>query len=190
MNIRIVDGRLTRDAEVKVNQNTGKKFLTFTLANNGFSRGAQTTTFFNVVSYNAHDIEKIEDYKKGKLVIVTGRPDEVMAIKGNNTYLNRNIVAHNIEGTSYGAVKENTQGQTTTYRDVAPVAATCEVPQIPSQTVAVTSPQVTVMGTNQPQTQVQQPQMQPAYSAVVNHPYDYQAPQFTDKINSDDDLPF
>ena len=101
-----------------------------------------------------------------------------------------NIVAHNIEGTSYGAVKENTQGQTTTYRDVAPAVATCEVPQIPSQTVAVTSPQVTVMGTNQPQTQVQQPQIQPAYSAVVNQPYDYQAPQFTDKINSDDDLPF
>lgn len=183
MNIRIVDGRLTRDAEVKVNQNTGKKFLTFTLANNGFSRGSQTTTFFNVVSYNAHDIEKIEDYKKGKLVIVTGRPDEVMTIKGNNTYLNRNIVAHNIEGTSYGAAKDNVQGQTTTYRDVAPVVATCETPQ----TVTVTSPQVNVNET----VQVQKPSMQPEYSSVVNQPYNYQAPQFTDEINNnDDDLPF
>lgn len=190
MNIRIVDGRLTRDAEVKVNQNTGKKFLTFTLANNGFSRGAQTTTFFNVVSYNAHDIEKIDDYKKGKLVIVTGRPDEVMAIKGNNTYLNRNIVAHNIEGTSYGTAKENTQGQTTTYRDVAPVVATCETPQVQSQAVAATSPNVTVMGTSQPQVQEQKNQNKPEYSAVVNQSYDYQAPQFTDTINSDDDLPF
>ena len=185
MNIRIVDGRLTRDAEVKVNQNTGKKFLTFTLANNGFSRGAQTTTFFNVVSYNAHDIEKFEDYKKGKLVIVTGRPDEVMAIKDNNTYLNRNIVAHNIEGASYGTLKDNAQSQTTTYRDVAPVAATCEVPQVQTQTVAVASPQVTVMGVNKSQSQ-----MQPEYSAVVNQTYDYQAPQFTDNINSNDDLPF
>lgn len=177
MNTRIVDGRLTKDAEVKIVN--GKKFLAFTLANREFLREVETTTFFNVVSYNEYDIERVDKYKKGKVVIVNGHPSETISIKGNNTYLNRNIIAKSIDSFLYGGNKDNTQ--TTTYKDVAPVVASCEVPKIPSQTVTATPPQVNVTSASQPQVQ----QHQPVYSAVIN-----QAPQFTDNISSDDDLPF
>lgn len=187
MDIRIVDGRLTKDAEVKVNQSNGKQFLTFTLANNGFSKGTQTTTFFNVVSYNKHDVDNLANFKKGKLVVVSGRPNEVMTIKGSNTYLNRNIIAYNIEGGTYSVSKENGT-QVTTYKDVAP-NVTCEVPQVQAPTVAATSPKVAeysaVVNQSEPQAQVHQPQAQPAYAAPT-----YQAQIFTDNVNTDDDLPF
>lgn len=183
MDIRIVDGRLTKDAEVKVNQTNGKQFLTFTLANNGFSKGEQTTTFFNVVSYNKHDIDNIANYKKGKLVVVSGRPNEVMTIKGNNTYLNRNIIAYNIEGGTYSISRENNAQTTTTYRDVAPTV-TCEVPQIPPVSIAnpvVAAPQVQPMQVNTAKPNMQQVHTQPTQQ------YEYQASIST---TNDDDLPF
>ena len=118
MDIRIVDGRLTKDAEVRVNKTNNKKFLTFTIANNGYAKGEQTTTYFNVVSYNEFDVNRIESLTKGKLVVVTGKPNEVMTIKDNKTYLNRNIMAHNIE---MGTPSRDNTSTTTSYSDVAPV---------------------------------------------------------------------
>ena len=176
MDIRIVDGRLTKDAEVKTNTKTGQKFLAISLANNGFVKGVQTTTYFNVISYDQHLIQKHESenfYTKGKLLIVSGRPSEVMTIKDNKTYLNRNILANSIE-LGYIAKQENaTQSTTTTYRDVAPIgnipAPTCEIPvvsqpQVSTPSVAVTSPTVNVVPTP--------------------------APSFNDVPSTDDDLPF
>jgi single-stranded DNA-binding protein len=146
MDIRIVDGRLTKDAEVKTNK-TGVKFLSFTLANNRFANGEQTTTYFNVVSYNPYDVQKHENdksYTKGKLVVVSGRPNEVMTIKDNKTYLNRNIIANSIEPGSYNVTKENGQ-QATTYRDVAPAPVTAPAPTVPlCEAPRIPHPQVTV----------------------------------------------
>ena len=90
MNIRIVDGRLTKDAEVKVSKE-GKKFLSFSLANNEWVNGKEETIYFNVVSWDSHAILRQESnnfYKKGKLVIINGRPNENMTVKNGNTYLN------------------------------------------------------------------------------------------------------
>lgn len=142
MNYRIVDGRLTRNAEVKINKNNGKQFLSFTLANNGFSRGEQVTTFFNVISYNDYDINRLENFTQGKLVVVTGRPDEVLTIKDNKTYLNRNINAYSIETGTPNIVRDNNGA---TYRDSAPSstnsqvanAPTCEVPRMETPQVQV-----------------------------------------------------
>lgn len=123
MNIRIVDGRLTKDAQVKTSKE-GRKYLMFTLANNTYTKGESITTYFNVVSYNDYDIkchETDNKFTKGKLFVVSGFPNEVMTIKDNKTYLNRNIIAHNIEaGTS--SSRETVQQETTSYRDVAPVS--------------------------------------------------------------------
>lgn len=169
MDIRIVDGRLTKDAEVKINKTTGTKFLSFTLANNGFAKGAQVTTFFNVVSYNEFDIERQANFTKGTLVVVSGRPNESMTIKENKTYLNRNIMAHSIEkGTP--SFKEN-NSQSATYHDVAPVSATCEVPQIPQ----VSAPSVSI---------VEVPKNNVIDEVAIKQPI-YQV-----NINTDDDLPF
>lgn len=171
MDIRIVDGRLTRDAEVKTNH-SGTKFLSFTLANNGFAKGEQITTFFNVISYNPYDIQRQENdgfYNKGRLVIVSGRPSESMSIKDNKTYLNRNIIANSIELGAYSVNKENTA--TTTYKDVAPTPTPtpmCETP-LPPKPQVVQPPQPQVQQTTPPQPQIQQtiPQ-KPTYSVSMD----------------------
>jgi single-stranded DNA-binding protein len=195
MDIRIVDGRLTKDAEVRVNKTNNKKFLTFTIANNGFAKGEQTTTYFNVVSYNEFDVNRIESLTKGKLVVVTGKPNEVMTIKDNKTYLNRNIMAHNIE---MGTPSRDNTSTTTSYSDVAPVPGavqpatvsapipTCEVPRVNAPTVA--SPTVATVQAPVAQTPVMP---KPAVSMPVNAPtVPYQASVYSETPNVQDDLPF
>lgn len=195
MDIRIVDGRLTRDAEVRVNKTNNKKFLTFTIANNGYTRGEQTTTYFNVVSYNEFDVNRIESLTKGKLVVVTGKPNEVMTIKDNKTYLNRNIMAHNIE---MGTPSRDNTSTTTSYSDVAPVPGavqpatvsapipTCEVPRVNTPTVA--SPTVATVQAPVAQTPAMS---KPATSMPVNVPTPpYQASVYSETPNVQDDLPF
>ena len=122
MDIRIVDGRLTRDSEVKTNSKNGLKFITFTLANNSYVKGEEVATFFNVVSYNEHDIDRAANLLKGMHVIVTGRPTESLAVKDSKTYLNRNIIAHNIEKGISTIIKETAAAQatSTSYHSVAP----------------------------------------------------------------------
>ena len=194
MDIRIVDGRLTRDAEVRVNKTNNKKFLTFTIANNGFAKGEQTTTYFNVVSYNEFDVNRIESLTKGKLVVVTGKPNEVMTIKDNKTYLNRNIMAHNIE---MGTPSRDNTSTVTSYPDVAPVPTavqpvavsaptpTCEVPRVNAPTVA--TPTVATVQAPVAQT--------PVMPQVVATPANaqtgtYQASVYSDTPNVQDDIPF
>lgn len=194
MDIRIVDGRLTKDAEVRVNKTNNKKFLTFTIANNGYAKGEQTTTYFNVVSYNEFDVNRIETFIKGKLVVVTGKPNEVMTIKENKTYLNRNIMAHNIE---MGTPSRDNTSTTTSYSDVAPVPGaaqtaavsapipTCEVPRVSAPTVV--SPTVAAVQAPVAQT----PVMPKTTSMPVNAPTaPYQASVNSGTPNVQDDLPF
>jgi hypothetical protein len=70
------------------------------------------------------------------LFVVSGFPNEVMTIKDNKTYLNRNIIAHNIEPGTFSSKETTQQTTTTTYHDVAPVTAPiCETPEIPQPAV-------------------------------------------------------
>jgi single-stranded DNA-binding protein len=189
MDIRIVDGRLTRDAEVRVNKTNNKKFLTFTIANNGYAKGEQTTTYFNVVSYNEFDVNRLETLTKGKLVVVTGKPNEVMTIKDNKTYLNRNIMAHNIE---MGTFAKDATSQVTSYPDVAPLPTpnhnlnvsaplpTCEVPRVVTPTV--TSPTIT------PAQMPPMPQVSNIPSAVTSGQYEVHATNSIPDVT--DELPF
>ena len=202
MNIRVVDGRLTKDAEIKVNRTTGTKFLSFTLANNDFIKGQEVQTYFNVITHDPFVINKHETenfYTKGKLVVVTGRPNENMTVSNGKTYLNRNIIAYSIErGTLSRSERQVSEGETAVYRDVAPVAAAapvCEAPRVPQpQAVAPSvapvapatpvAPQVTTPRAEIP---VAAPQT-PVYTTEVP----VAAPQVTanNVPNVDDDLPF
>lgn len=130
MNTRIVDGRLTRDAEVKQNSSKGKPFLSFVLANNSFFNGSAVTTFFNVITYNEHYIENASQFTKGKYIMVQGMSNEVMTIKDNKTYLNRNIIAYHID--AYSNNQDKNKDKTQVYHDVAPSTPTCEKPELPS----------------------------------------------------------
>lgn len=178
MDIRIVDGRLTKDAEVRLNKTNGTKFLSFTIANNGFAKGVQTTTYFNIISYNEFDISRAESLTKGKLVVVSGRPNESITKKDDNTYLNRSIMAHNIESGTPNQVKEATTVTTTVQNDslgattpqvkvTTPYVATCEIP--PVAVPVVSQPSVTVPSVNTHVT-TNQPESSGAFQASVGNP--------------------
>lgn len=198
MNIRVVDGRLTKDAEIKVNRTTGAKFLSFTLANNDFIKGQEVQTYFNVITHDPFVINKHETenfYTKGKLVVVTGRPNENMTVSNGKTYLNRNIIAYSIErGTLSRSERQVSEGETAVYRDVAPVAAAapvCEAPRVPQpQAVAPTAPVAPVVPqvtTPRAETPVVAPQT-PVYTTEIP----VAAPQAVanNVPNVEDDLPF
>lgn len=141
MDYRTVDGRLVADAEVKTNK-AGRKYLSFRLANNGFKRGEQTTTFFNVASYNEYAIQKHEQekfYSKGKLVVVIGESDESMSEYNGKMYLNRSILAYNIQLGAFDSRKDDENQPKKVYRDVAPAvsAPTCEVPTVAQPQVEI-----------------------------------------------------
>lgn len=175
MNIRTVDGNLVEDAKVLTNK-SGKKYLSFRIANNDFEKGQKVVTYFNVASYNDYAIQKHETenhYSKGKLVVVVGKPEENMTQKGDKMYLNRSILAYNIQLGTFASTKPENNEQTT-YRDVAPAAPTvtapvCEIPR-------VSQPQVTVPTVEVPSA--------PQYTA------DYSASNADTNLNVDDDLPF
>lgn len=181
MDIRIVDGRLTKDAEVKTSKNNGRQFLSFTLANNGYFKNEQITTYFNVISYDKDTIEQYEKYSKGTYVIVNGRPNESMSIKDSKTYLNRNIIAYNVTR-SASASNRNENNQTANYRDVAPAVPSVDMPSVNIPTceapVMVAPVQTTAPKVNE---------NAPIYSAEVPS-MSSTAPQASK--NYDDDLPF
>ena len=122
MDIRTIDGRLVKDAEVKTIASTGKKFLAFSVANNDFVKGEKITTYFSIVSYNEFDINRADKLKKGTALIITGKPNEEITTKDNNCYLNRRIIADRIEYAIIGGNNsENNQQTVNTYRNVAPI---------------------------------------------------------------------
>ena len=71
----LVDGRLGRDAELRVSTN-GKKYVSFSLANNTHIKNEDKTTWYDVTCFDPNTVEKRLDYlKKGKLVFVSGAHD-------------------------------------------------------------------------------------------------------------------
>jgi single-stranded DNA-binding protein len=160
MDIRIVDGRLGKDAEIKTNQQ-GTEYLSFTLANNSYVRGKEETKWFNILSFEPRIIALHRTHNlfvKGKAVAVTGQSDESISTKNNNIYLNRTIVANRIDLMSFGSAEKTQQNgtlqgnvnnvpqQAEPARPVPPAAVpTCEVPPVPmpqAQPMMPPTPQV------------------------------------------------
>lgn len=161
MDIRIVDGRLGKDAEIKTNQQ-GTEYLSFTLANNSYVRGKEETKWFNILSFEPRIIALHRTHNlfvKGKAVAVTGQSDESISTKNNNIYLNRTIVANRIDLMSFGSAEKTQQNgtlqgtvnnvpqQAEPARPVPPAGVpTCEVPPVPMpqapQPMTAPAPQV------------------------------------------------
>ncbi len=110
-NLVVIEGRLTKDAELK--QTTrGTAMLKFSLANNYYKKEngekKQSVMFFNVVAW-----EKLAEImgkylKKGMPVIVSGRlvVDKYTAKTGQEK-TSIQIIANNIDFISYGNGKKN-----------------------------------------------------------------------------------
>lgn len=142
MDIRIVDGNLVKDAEVKTSKN-GSQYISLLLANNTFVNQTRTAIYFNVVSYDTRLIERELSEKKkllkGRPIVVTGRPSENITVKDGTGYLNRNIIAISIESHGFESKKED--GSNGTYHTSAPITSVAAaVPTV--EQPAVTAPSV------------------------------------------------
>lgn len=68
----LVDGRLGRDAELRVSAN-GRKYVSFSLANNTHVKNEDKTTWYDVTCFDPNTVEnRLEYLKKGKLIFVSG----------------------------------------------------------------------------------------------------------------------
>ena len=195
MDIRIVDGNLVKDAEIRTSK-SGSKYLSFTLANNAFINQERVPVYFNVVSYDTRLIDRQltsenKPFTKGKAVVVTGRPNETMTVKDGKAYLNRNLVAINIESHNFGQKKEETNDGV--YHSVAPVV---ETPQAPRPVASVTPVQAPVYGTSfsEPSNRYANPVVEaptmPMPSQVMNEIVNPTVDTPSLSPNVDDDLPF
>ena len=71
MQIIMIEGRLGRDAKLK-ESTSGQRFITFTVAVNSKVRGAEKTTWYEVISFNEMYFNWLEFLKKGSTIAVTG----------------------------------------------------------------------------------------------------------------------
>ena len=108
MKILNVDGFLGRDAEVKVSPK-GNKFLSFSMCNNSFVRGAQKSTWYNCSTFDVDKYEKmIPHLKKGKFIVVVGVPDESAYVaKDNSLKVDINLSIDRIEFVNTGKPDDN-----------------------------------------------------------------------------------
>ena len=72
MNVHVLSGRLTRDAELKYTS-SGKAKLTFSLANNGYKEG--DTSYFNCEIWGERGEKLALILTKGCFIGATGRTD-------------------------------------------------------------------------------------------------------------------
>ena len=166
MKIITFDGRLGRNAEVKVGK-SGKKFLSFTVANNSFYEGQQRVDWFDVVCFDPYLIDRFTDdngevrlLKKGAYVIVVGTVNSVVNTGNNgNMYINHNVNATMIDKPNVGPSSDYQRRDET--NDAEPVMSVYTA-STPTQRTEPVQPQ--------------QPYV-PAYSGSVD-------------VENGDDLPF
>ena len=72
MNIAVISGRLTRDVEARATQ-TGMTVARYTLAVDRYSKGEKSADFINVIAFDKRGEFAEKYFKKGMLVIVSGR---------------------------------------------------------------------------------------------------------------------
>lgn len=109
MKILTIDGRVGRNgAEIK-QTNGGVRYMKFSMANNSYSNGKETTEWYDVTSFDQNFIDKLAQYiTKGKYLIVTGNiKSEVKIGNDGNVWLNHNIRATNIDFPSGGNSQSN-----------------------------------------------------------------------------------
>lgn len=106
----LVDGRLGRDAELRVTAN-GKKYVTFSLANNTHIKNEDKTTWYDVVCFDQNTVENRLDYlKKGKYIFVCGVYDtKGFVAKDGTIRVNESILADRITFINSGNNNQQSQ---------------------------------------------------------------------------------
>lgn len=125
-----VIGRLGRDAVVR-ETTQGERFLTMTVAASSKVRGAEKTTWYEVMSFNPRHQGNLMQYlKKGSAIVVVGDVD-LSVQQGNDgrSYLRASIIADSLDFPTSNAsgstnTQEGTVQSTVTETTVQPVATT------------------------------------------------------------------
>lgn len=147
-----IDGRLGKDAEVKVTVK-GTQYLKFTVANDVYSNGENKTEWFDVTTFDPFIINNKANFlKKGRYVIITGTLTSSVNATGGKIYLNQNIMADSVDTPSFGSPKHDDSDVQT---------ASVYSPGVQGGTALHQAPEY------QPQPQVRQ---QPLAEAQVNYP--------------------
>ena len=141
MQLLIVDGRLGKDAEVKVSQN-GDKYLKFSLANRVYKNGEEDTVWYDVITSKPEFLNKLPEFlKKGSYVIVNGPLSVTTRIYEGSIYTNLTIRPNSIE--FGGGGKRNDEEGTATTATATPTVPTAPqvAPVAPQATPANSAPQ-------------------------------------------------
>lgn len=126
MQLHIVDGRLGKDAEVKVDKN-GRSYARFSLANRVFKNGEEETVWYDVMSYDETVVTKQAPHmKKGSYIFVTGTLYVETRTVNSTTYTNFLLRATKVDFIILGTKTEDAATQTA---QVAPTPATVSAPE-------------------------------------------------------------
>ena len=94
----LIDGHLGRDAEIRTTA-TGKKYVSFTFANNSRVKNVDKTTWYDVTCFDPNTVEnRLEYLKKGKYLFITGRYDTKAYVeKDGSLKVSESILADRID---------------------------------------------------------------------------------------------
>lgn len=123
-------GRIGQDAKEQISTG-GKKFISFTIANNVPGKDGNSTTYwYNVSSYNSIHTNLTKYLTKGKLVcVIGGYTDNIyQSKKTGGCEIGRNIIVDSIDFIGDGSNSEKS-GTTTTSNTTAQTS-TAEVPRV------------------------------------------------------------
>ena len=104
-------GNLGKDAQVVESMN-GKKFLSFSVAANGYRNGEQKTSWYNIVWFN-YTPNMVQYLTKGKSVVVVCELDADIRVDNSGvSRIDRSVVADSVTFLSVNSGTEN-NGNTT-----------------------------------------------------------------------------
>ena len=122
-------GRIGQDAKEQISAG-GKKFVSFTIANNVVGKDGNSTTYwYNVSSYNAVHSNLVKYLTKGKLVCVIGGYTDNLyqSKKTGGCEIGRNIIVDSIDFVNDGSNSDKSNSTTTTNNQTT---TTPEVPRV------------------------------------------------------------
>lgn len=125
-------GRLGRDAVLRESSN-GDRFVAFTIAVNSKVRGAEKTTWYDVISFNVTRLENIIPYlKKGSALLVVGELDAKLE-KGSDGVVRQRltVTADSIDFTGVGNGQASGNTATNTVTTQTPKAVEPEDDDVP-----------------------------------------------------------
>lgn len=149
MKTLMFDGRVgANGTEVKTTKN-GNKYARFSVANNVYTNGEEKTEWFDVITYDPTFIEKRAQYlTKGSYVIISGSLKTEVRVDNGKIWVNHYVTASTIDTPRFSSNKNSEQNTVSTDTPIVSTytGGTPSVISVPSEAVAVPSPQVSVVG--------------------------------------------